>query len=127
MLFTCESQSQFNGFYRLAFSNFIAFRQRAYEKPEKQSFQPLWDRLGKLLARHSFSTSEVLRPLSHGIVEKVEHHMLPCHLAEICEVVSHICSQFAHELSGRRVEPDRNGQSSRQPDFTEEKRKYERF
>jgi len=48
-----------------------------YEKLEKQSFQPFWDRPTILFVRHSFSNSEVLGLLSHVIVVNVEHRMLP--------------------------------------------------
>jgi hypothetical protein len=48
-----------------------------YEKLEKQSLQPFWDRPRILLVRYSFSNSEVLGLLCHVIVVNVEHHMLP--------------------------------------------------
>ena len=46
-----------------------------YEKLEKQSLWPFWDRPGILLIRHSFSRSEVLGLLRHVIVVNVEHRL----------------------------------------------------
>ena len=72
-----ESQSNLVGLTLLpGVSNFITSR-RMYEKLEKQSLQPFWDRPRILLVRHSFSNSEVLGLLCHVIVVNVEHHMLP--------------------------------------------------
>jgi hypothetical protein len=59
------------------FSNCVTSRQCMYEKLEKQSPCPFWDRPRRLLVRHSFSSSEVLPLLCHVIVVKVEPHMLP--------------------------------------------------
>jgi hypothetical protein len=43
-----------------------------YEKLEKQSLQPFWDRPRILLVRYSFSNSEILGLLCHVIVVNVE-------------------------------------------------------
>jgi hypothetical protein len=58
-------------------SNFVSACQCMCEKLEKQSLEPFWHRPRILLVRHSFSNSEVLCPLSHGIVVNVEHQLLP--------------------------------------------------
>ena len=47
-----------------------------YEKLEKQSLYPFWDRPRILLIRHSFSNSEVLGLLCDVIVVNVEYRML---------------------------------------------------
>jgi len=47
-----------------------------YEKLEKPALSPFLDRPVRLLVRHSFSNSEVLGWLSHGIVVNMEQHML---------------------------------------------------
>jgi hypothetical protein len=59
------------------FPNFVISRQFGYEKLEKQSSRPFWDRPRRLLARHSASKSEMLRLLCHVIVVNVARHMLP--------------------------------------------------
>jgi len=46
-----------------------------YGKLEKQSFEPVWHRPLILLVRHSFSSAEVLRRLSHVIVVDLEHSL----------------------------------------------------
>ena len=89
-----------------------------YEKLEKQSLEPFWDRPRRLLGRHSDSKSEMFPLLCHVIVVNVEHHMLPqLSLSSNCEVVGSILLAIAHELFERRVVPDVNRQSSRHPDY----------
>ena len=58
-----------------AISNLVASRPCVYEKLEKQSLEPFWDRPRILLVRHSFSKSEVLRLLCRVIVVNVEHRL----------------------------------------------------
>jgi hypothetical protein len=58
-------------------SNFVTSNHSVGEKLEKQSLQPFWHRPRILLVRHSFSSSEMLGLLGHGIVVNVEHHLLP--------------------------------------------------
>ena len=86
-------------FWLLTFPNFVTSRQRVCEMLEKQSLQPLSDRLRKLLARGSSPISEIVGLLCHVIVVNVEHHMLP-------------------QFSLSRVAPDVDGQSSRHHDVT---------
>ena len=47
-----------------------------YEKLEKPALSRFLDRPMRLLVCHSFSNSEVLGWLSHGIVVNLEQHML---------------------------------------------------
>jgi len=63
-------------FCLLTFLNFVKLSPNVYEKLEKQSLEPFWDRLRRLLVRHSSSISEVLDLLYHVIVVNVEHRML---------------------------------------------------
>ena len=121
---------QFSGlaFGLLTFSNFVTSRRCEYEKPEKHSLQLFGDQLRKVLVRHSFSRSDVLRLLRHVIVVNVEHHvLLRCHSTGICELVSQFLLSIAHEPSEHRLAPDISGQSSRQHTSTGEKRRYEQF
>lgn len=59
-----------------AFSNFVTSRQCVYEKLEKEPPWWFWPRPGRLLTRHSFSTSEMSGLLCHVIVVNVEQQML---------------------------------------------------
>jgi hypothetical protein len=79
-----------------------------------------------LLARHSLSNSEALGLLSHVIVAKVAHHMLPQFSLSrsLCSREAILLS-IAYSLSERRVVPDVNRQSSRHHDFTGGKEEYE--
>jgi hypothetical protein len=60
----------------LMLSNFVTSRPCVCEKLEKLWPRPFWDRPGRLLVHHSFSNSEILGLLGHGIVVNVEHQML---------------------------------------------------
>ena len=66
-----------NSWLTRVFSNFVTSRQCVYEKLEKQSLQPFWDRPRMLLVRHSFSNSEMLGLLSHVIVRERGTPLLP--------------------------------------------------
>ena len=55
-------------FWLLTFPNFVTSRQCLYEKLEKQSLEPFWNGVRRLLLRHSFSKSETLGLLCHVIV-----------------------------------------------------------
>jgi hypothetical protein len=63
-------------FWLLTFSNFITSRLYVWKVGETIALA-FWDRPTRLLARHSFSYSEVFGLWSHVIVVNVEHHMLP--------------------------------------------------
>jgi hypothetical protein len=56
-------------------SNCVIPRQFGYDKLEKQSSRPFWNRPRTLLARHSSSRSETLGLLCHVIDVDVERHM----------------------------------------------------